>query len=114
GGGHYVLGTGGAMHRALGLVRDLHYGFDAERLYLRLDFHAGSPPGADVDLRLEIVEPHPARLVVRGLTAGARDVTLEEPGANGRTVEGAACGIDALLELGIPFASLGLEPGDRV
>ncbi|TMQ74006.1 MAG: glycoside hydrolase, partial [Candidatus Eisenbacteria bacterium] len=33
--GGSVFGAGGAMHRGAGPVRELHYGFDLERLYLR-------------------------------------------------------------------------------
>ena len=114
GGGRIVVGPGTAMHRTPGLVRELHFGFDAERFYLRLDFRAGAPPGADVDLRLEFVEPRPVGLRVRGLVAGERAVEREEDGADPSPVAGAACRIDTLFELGIPFASLGLAPGDAV
>jgi hypothetical protein len=55
--GRCELGTGGAMHRRDGPVRELYYGFDLERLYLRLDFDDSAPPRPDQALQIEIVEP---------------------------------------------------------
>lgn len=112
--GRYVIGGGGAMHQGEGLVRELHFGFDAERFYLRLDFVPDVPPGADLDLALDVVEPRVARLRVAGLAHGERPVVwLEGPHA-GAPVRGAECRVGALLELGLPFASVGLRPGESV
>ena len=111
--GRFVFGAGGAMHRARGLVRELHYGFDAESFYLRLDFGGSTLPGAEVDLRLELVEPRPARLRVVGLATGNRSVIVSRAGGE-EPVAGASCRIDALLELAIPFASFAFVPGETV
>jgi alpha-amylase/alpha-mannosidase (GH57 family) len=110
----FVLGAGGAMHRAAGLVRELHYGFDAERFYLRLDFTGDAPPGPEVDLTLEVVEPRVSRLRVSGLAAGERSVLWAEGPQAGEPVAGAHCRVGRLLELGISFASLALAPGEAV
>jgi alpha-amylase/alpha-mannosidase (GH57 family) len=123
--GRHKLGAGGSsMHRPGGLGRDLYFGFDEEQLYLRLDFAQGAPPGPSHDLLLEFVMPRPARLLIRGLEAGARGVTWassqgagEELNSNeegGESIPGAQCRIDRILELGLPFASLGLEAGESV
>jgi len=112
--GRLAPGGGGAMHRGEGLARELHYGFDAERFFLRLDFATGNPAGEGVDLLLEIVEPHPRSLRVRGLIAGERVVVWEGGPQSGDPVPGATCGVGPLLEMGVPFASLGLVPGDPV
>ncbi|MGH7730132.1 MAG: hypothetical protein ACRENJ_02675, partial [Candidatus Eiseniibacteriota bacterium] len=110
--GHIALGRGGAMDRGPGLVRELHYGFDADRFYLRLDFSGPSPPGEAFDLRLEMIEPRPLRLRVAGLVPGERPIVAGE--GDGTPVPGAICRIGALLELVVPFASEGLAPGESV
>ena len=113
GAGRYALGGGGSMHKAQGLASDLYFGFDTERFYLRLDFRGGEVPGADFDLVLELVSPRPARLLVKGLAPGTRAVLWDEPG-EGAPVEGARCAIGAILEIGIPFATLGLTAREPV
>jgi hypothetical protein len=112
--GRVVLGVGTATHRMPTLGRELFYGFDAERFYLRLDFARRSMPGADVDLGIEIVEPRPLRLRVRGLVGGDRPVVRLTGDAAEEAVAGAACRIGELIELGVPFASLGLVPRESV
>ncbi len=112
--GRFVLGGGGAMHRAQGLVRELHYGFDPERFYLRLDFSGATPPGDEFDLRLEMIEPRPLRLRVVGLAAGERAVVVSVGGGDEEPVASAMCQIGALLELAVPFASMGLASGETV
>ncbi len=111
--GHYRLGAGGgAMHHGEGVARELYFGFDNEQFFLRLDFAAASAPGAAFDLTLEFLRPRPLRLRVRGLEPGVHPVCREagecEPLAGGR------CAIGSVLELGVPFASLGLEPRESV
>ncbi len=108
----YVLGSGGSMHRGQGLVRELHYGFDAGRFYLRLDFVGPHPPGEHLDLRLELIEPRPMGVRIAGLAAGARTVTggVADAGA----ITGAECRVGSMLELAVPFAGVGLAPGEAV
>jgi alpha-amylase/alpha-mannosidase (GH57 family) len=112
--GRFRLGAGGSMHRAAGLVRELHYGFDAERFYLRLDFSGPAPPGEALDLGLEMIEPRPARLRVVGLAPGERAVVGTATGGEERPIAGAECRIGTLLELAVPFASAGLAAGEPV
>jgi alpha-amylase/alpha-mannosidase (GH57 family) len=113
--GRYALAAGGsAMHRRAGLLRSLHHGFDLERLYLRLDFAGDAPPGPDVDLVLELIEPAQARIVVRGLSAGECAVEWGRAPRAGEAVAGSACRIAEVLELEIPFPALGLAAGDTV
>ena len=110
---------GGAMHRGAGLVTLLHYGFDATRLYLRLDFAPGAlnpPQDADhparpITLRIEFSAPRPVRLNVGPLVPGSpvvRRAGESEP------LPGAECRLDRLLELAVPFAALALVPGETV
>ncbi|HET7226433.1 MAG TPA: glycoside hydrolase family 57 protein [Candidatus Eisenbacteria bacterium] len=111
--GRYRLQAGGgAMHRRAGLARDLYLGFDAERLWLRVDF-VGAPPGAGVDLTLEILSPRTARVRVSGLAPGRPPVTWDDATRQGAVAGAEAC-VDSVLELAIPFAGLGLTPGESL
>jgi hypothetical protein len=110
---------GGAMHRGAGLVTRLHYGFDAARFYLRLDFAPGvldpktdgENPATALHLRVELSTPRPVRLVVGPLAPGApsvRRVGESDP------LPGAECRVDRILELAVPFVALGFTPGETV
>jgi alpha-amylase/alpha-mannosidase (GH57 family) len=112
--GRFVVGAGGAMHRGAGLVRELHYGFDAERFYLRLDFVGDVPPGPDFALTIELVEPQSLRLRIASLAGGEQPVLLDAGTGEGEPVTGARCRVGRVLELGVPFASLELVPGESV
>ena len=104
---------GGSMHRDAGFARDLYFGFDLERLHLRVDFAGVDPPGADVTLAIDVLAPKPARLLVTGLIPGVRPVTWSSEDRRGE-VAGAAAAIDTVLEVSVPFASLGLATGTDV
>jgi alpha-amylase/alpha-mannosidase (GH57 family) len=105
---------GGSMHRAEGLVRELRYGFDLERLYVRLDFVASESPGEGRDLMVELMRPHPATILVRGLARGDRAVAIGRAGEEPRPAPEARCRIGAVLELSVRFADLGLASGEEV
>ncbi len=110
GAGRYPLtDRGSSMHRGTGVTGDLFVGFDLERLYVRLDLNGG-PPGEEFDLAVDVLTPRPARAVVRGLAAGERRVESGE----GAPVVGAACRVAEIVELAIPFGSLGLAPEEEV
>jgi alpha-amylase/alpha-mannosidase (GH57 family) len=109
--GRHRPGAGGSsMHRGASHVRDLYFGFDATTLFLRLDF-SEAPPGADVDLWLDLLVPRAARMVVRGLAPGRPEVVGGE-GEGSVPVPGAACCIATVLELAVPFEALGLAAGE--
>jgi alpha-amylase/alpha-mannosidase (GH57 family) len=126
--GRYRLEAGGgAMHHDSGRARELYYGFDDDRFFLRLDFAPERRPGADADLALELIAPRPIRVLVRGLANGERPVVFDtargggaagaaDPAAPaaGGAPGGARCVVGRILELEIPFASLGLTPGEAV
>jgi hypothetical protein len=98
------------MHRREGVVRDVYYGFDSDTFYLRLDFAGEPPPGADLNLTIEFLAPRIERVVVHGLAPGARPVTRD----GDVPVPGAVCAVGSILELGVPFRSLGYEAGEGV
>ena len=100
---------GAAMHSGRGLASDLYYGFDRERLYLRVDFAAGSPPGAGFGLRIESIDPESIRLEIDSLARGAPAIRLVTNGKSERIPE-ASCQIDTIVELAIPLSVFGLKP----
>jgi hypothetical protein len=63
---------------------------------------------------LELLTPRTARLRVRGLEPGGRPVCWDAGERSGQEVEGARCALGTILELGVPFACLGLEVGQEV
>jgi alpha-amylase/alpha-mannosidase (GH57 family) len=114
GAGSFKAGAGGgSMHRAAGLAKEVFFGFDAEHLFLRVDFAAGLP-GESIDLAIEIMSPRPVRLSVQGLGAGERPVLWGGGPRIGRPVENARACAAQVVELEVPFASLKLKPHENV
>ena len=113
--GRHELGAGGgSMHRDAGIGRDLMFGYDERCFYLRLDFASNQPPGGEFDLLLDFLTPKPVRVTVKGLEEGARPVLWQLDDGSAAPVPGGACRLASVLELGLPFQSLGLESGDSV
>jgi len=109
--GHIGLGAGGgAMHRDAGSARDLYYGFDPAALYLRLDFADRTPPGDHVALTVELLTPRARVARIEGLVPGSRPVI----GGEGAPLPGARCEVGPIVEIALPFASLGLTSGEAV
>ena len=111
--GRFRLGAGGgSMHRGAGQVRALHFGFDLERLYLRLDFGPDASPMIGDQLSVELLAPRPMRIHARDLRSVAI-IEREGPGspkpladATGRT--------EQITEIELSMATLGLKPGETV
>ena len=112
GAGHYrpERARGGSMHQARGAFGALHFGFDLEHLYLRLD-PAGGP------------EEIPARLDELSvfLRAGEQETEFRVPLAPGKLVpvdaDGTPTGQGAfgtIVELAFPLAAAGLAGGQKV
>lgn len=100
---------GAAMHAGRGLASDLYYGFDREWLYLRVDFTAGTPPGADYGLRVESIDPESIRLEIDSLARGSPAVRRVSNEAS-EVIAAASCRIESILELAIPLAVFRLAP----
>ncbi len=115
----YVCGDdrGTMAMTAQGLFSSVSFGFDAERLLIRVDAQGG--PASDrlraVDrLRIGFVDPAEHELVVLDPSSPRPTAYLNHAGAsiaNGDTVAAAA---DAVVELALPFRRLDLSPGDPV
>jgi alpha-amylase/alpha-mannosidase (GH57 family) len=105
---------GGSMHRGPSLASSLFFGFDLERLFLRLDFAARALPGERYALAVELIAPRPDRLRIDGIVAGERVVRREGSAGAGAPLEGARCVIGSVAEMSMPFTALGLEAGAGV
>jgi alpha-amylase/alpha-mannosidase (GH57 family) len=110
--GHYVCqGSRGAMNlAATGLISDLYFGFDTERLFIRLD-SAGVPLRerlAEIaKMRITLFQPEGFQLLISGPSERNprvelldRDVVVSNAGIEAAT--------DWIFELSIPFRTLGV------
>ncbi|MDQ3622402.1 MAG: glycoside hydrolase family 57 protein [Verrucomicrobiota bacterium] len=108
GAGRYLASENGASRPAQS-VRQILFGHDAERLFVRVEWKAWAP-GTWV---VEFHEPAGVRLSVdvrkRG---GAREITLSFP--DGRATRHQTVAAGECLELGVPLSELGLAGGARV
>jgi alpha-amylase/alpha-mannosidase (GH57 family) len=102
---------------AQGVLHSAWFGFDAQRLLVRVDT-AGGPARerlADADrLRVGFVDPAAWEVVVLEPAAACPVAFLRNGGrtvANGTTI---AAATGAIVELAIPFARLDVKPGDAI
>jgi hypothetical protein len=88
-------------------VERLHFGFDAERLLVRIDAPGGVRSRlADADaLRIVFVEPPGFELLVKSPSAAAPEVQLFHNQVP-RSAPGASAAADAVLEIAIPWHCL--------
>jgi alpha-amylase/alpha-mannosidase (GH57 family) len=128
--GHYTCqNERGTMAMAMqGALKELYFGFDLERLLLRVDCDGPAKAAlADFDvLRVGFVEPpgwelrvarpgsaRPSvQLLRRGKEVPAPEVPAEPPGA--RTGLQVEVGIDRIAEVAIPFDRLGVAVDEQV
>jgi alpha-amylase/alpha-mannosidase (GH57 family) len=102
----YALPSRGSMHRAESPLKAVYFGYDAERLYLRLDPAAehGAPSSARRIL-VQFASPRDRRL----------ELSREESGrwrcgwADGAAAREPQFAADRILELALPLADLGIE-----
>ncbi len=108
--GHYACqASRGTMSMAReGLVSDLYFGFDPQRLFLRLDAQGGtfSDRLAEIDsLRVTFFEPAGFSLLVRH--PARKNATVELYHEDVRVADsGALTAADSIFELSVPFRSL--------
>jgi alpha-amylase/alpha-mannosidase (GH57 family) len=102
---------------AKGLLQAVWFGFDAERLFVRVDTEGG--PASErlaeaTQLRVGFVDPADWEVAIQS-PALARPLALinhgGRPSGNGTIVEAAT---DRIFELAVPFGRLGLKAGDPV
>jgi alpha-amylase/alpha-mannosidase (GH57 family) len=109
GAGVYRLdGRSGSMHGERSPVREVQYGSDGDRLYLRIDFHDTKPETlSGVEIRLG-VQASPAN--VSG-SLGTFDATPAGAFVTCVDFAGAQCAFQNILEAGVPYTALGIAPG---
>jgi alpha-amylase/alpha-mannosidase (GH57 family) len=99
-----------------GRVAGMSFGFDAERLFLRLDARGGPvrEQWADIDmLRVTFLQPAGFELLVAKPAAREPTVQLFQRNVpvSGSAMQAAA---DVILELAVPWRSLAVSPDDQV
>jgi len=94
----------GSMHGKKALVRELHYGVDGTRFYLRLDLHSGAEP------QIEAME---LRLALRSAAGTVTPVEVEfGHGVAHCPPDDTACAFGRVLEVSIPLALPGIRKGE--
>lgn len=115
--GHYTCqnerGTMAMVTR--GPIRDIFFGFDTNRLLVRVDFERPARsvlPDYDV-LRVAFVEP--ADIELRLTAPGRTEQHLEFwRGGQSVPVGGVGVGLDKIFETAIPFQTLGVQVNDAI
>lgn len=111
-----VRKSGGSMHRSEGFIAAVHYGFDKDNLYLRLDpsvpFHEIEEP---ISLHINIVHPHPFRIVFT-IHEHSQKAALYEKVLESWTEAGAIEKVAAqdIFEIELPFALLRARENDEI
>jgi hypothetical protein len=119
-GGYCDLTRGAStMRQASGVVRALYYGYDATKLYVRIDTVArpDSAGFGQVTLVFEITTPVTVRFSVPLGPGEAHCKLLVERRTDSHWEEvftSAACAAVEIVEVALPLKDLGLSPGDRI
>ncbi len=122
GGSYHAAGSGGAMHAADRFLSSLHYGFDMDKLYLRLDPRIPFKESdlADHEIRIHFLEPQDIVIILQ------MEKTEDGSGRPRSYIKEAKIisnqarspgflkdyAIDKILELAIPFDTLGAQPNE--
>ena len=101
----------------LGVLQAVWFGFDAERLLIRVDTEGGAARDrlAEVDrLRIGFVDPSSREIVVQSPSGPRPIARIDHVGSpsSGETTVEAACG--KIFELAAPFRRLDLKAGDPI
>ncbi|MDP2808277.1 MAG: glycoside hydrolase family 57 protein, partial [bacterium] len=101
-GTHNIRQDGGTMHRGQSLLEVVHFGFDQENLYLRLDPHEKTDVNEILDLtiNLEFLDQWAKTIPVK--------LNAPENEAGVKSVFG------KIIEIKLPFTAIGAGPGDTI
>jgi len=108
----YYSPAGGStsMYRHQQLLSQLFFGFDAEHLYMRIDFHSITDK---VTVQVDILTPEPLRL---SIPLSGSPLVLFMSGYNTyeKRAERGSVAFDDILEFKVPFTMLGVAPRQRI
>jgi alpha-amylase/alpha-mannosidase (GH57 family) len=113
--GRYTSGSerGTMTMVTAGPLRDVHFGFDAQRFFLRVDTNQDAVDDlAELDeLRVRFFQPAETEIHIEGLAKRAPSAVLFR---KGQPVKDAAveAAVRFILELGVAFESLAVKPGE--
>ena len=113
GAGLYETGRAmGAMYQAERLIENIHFGFNTEQLFLRIDFRKHAELTATVSLRIRFLQPQLATLIIPAITAdvaGGQLIVGELPAVEIQDIR-----YYKIVELAVPFTKLGWQPRQQV
>jgi len=105
---HHTMTT---MYRTEQIVEAIHYGFDLERFFLRIDFRQDFDLSEGMNVRLTVLQPKEASLTIGPVGADRKSARCTMLGTNASEV---AFAVGKIVELGVPFALLGLRASDEL
>lgn len=111
-----VKKSGGSMHKAQSLVSSIHYGFNEDHLFLRLD-PAVPSTGMDSDLSLSLITSRPANIKVVCSMNGSdiRAELFEQSGEEWvRVKEITDVAFKDIFEIGVLFSDLRARQKDEI
>ncbi len=98
-----------AMHQVTRIMDRIHVGFDAQSLYLRVDFH--TPPDPLAEFVLAVRQPHHLTVVISPLR-GVIEKYVMKNGLLKKSNLKPTFKLDKILEIGIFFEDLEVNPDD--
>ncbi len=118
--GYYdVARGGGAMHRGASVVSHIYYGFDLRTLFLRLDpsQNLQDEKVADLAFYVNFLAPKGLDAEIRVLPQKGSVTAALFRGSDGervRIVDLSTVAAAEVIELAIPFETLGVQPNDEI
>ena len=113
GAGIYTAGRAmGAMYQAERLIEDIYFGFNTERLFLRIDFRKDTKLTAQTGVRIQFLQPLAATVNIHSLTEPVVVGTLTIGGNSAVPITNIRYG--KILELSLPFAEFNWQVGQPV
>jgi alpha-amylase/alpha-mannosidase (GH57 family) len=113
-------GANGAMHQAESAFQGVYFGFDLERLYLRIDLNRQwleTHPLTQHELGIRFLGPQPRLLRIRTLVGGTvLDLYRKDDQDRWVVVQehGLRSAVKRVIELSIPFTDLEARPGEEL
>jgi alpha-amylase/alpha-mannosidase (GH57 family) len=114
GSGVYEAGRAmSAMYRSERMVDSIHFGFDLNNLYLRIDLRSGSQIPGKTALRVNFVQPRHHTIIIPKLRPGHPKCELwsSDPEQGSQKLgEMTRVAFGKIVELAVPFSALGWQP----